>query len=55
MRVVNVDLAKLSTQAVRLNITLPDRLVYSIDAFAQHHGETRSGFLARTAIEAMDE
>lgn len=51
--VIEVDLAKLNTKAVRLNITLPDRLLHSIDAYAQRHGESRSGFLARAAIEAM--
>ncbi len=53
--VVDVDLAKLSNKAVRLNITLPDRLLHTIDAYAQSHGESRSGFLARAAIEAMAE
>jgi predicted RNase H-like HicB family nuclease len=48
-----VDLAKLNGKAVRLNITLPERLVGTIDAFARAHGETRSGFLARAAIQAM--
>ncbi len=51
--VVDVDLTKLSTKAVRLNITLPDRLLHTIDAYAERHGETRSGFLARAAMEAM--
>lgn len=51
--VVDVDLAKLSTKAVRINITVPDRLLGSIDAYAASHGETRSGFLTRAAMEAM--
>lgn len=51
--VVDVDLAKLSNKATRVNITLPDRLLNSIDNYAQKHGETRSGFLARAAMEAM--
>jgi predicted RNase H-like HicB family nuclease len=51
--IVNVDLAKLKSKAVRVNITLPDRLLTSIDQYAQQHGETRSGFLARAAMEAM--
>lgn len=49
----NVDLAKLSTKAVRVNITVPDRLLTAIDSYAERHGETRSGFLTRAAMEAM--
>lgn len=51
--VVDVDIAKLSTKATRVNITLPDRLLDTIDRHAKQHGETRSGFLARAAIEAL--
>jgi predicted RNase H-like HicB family nuclease len=51
--VVDVDIAKLSTKATRVNITLPDRLLDTIDRHAKAHGETRSGFLARAAIEAL--
>lgn len=51
--VVDVDFAKLGTRSSRVNITLPDRLLHSIDEYAGKHGETRSGFLARAAIEAM--
>ncbi|HVC18366.1 MAG TPA: type II toxin-antitoxin system HicB family antitoxin [Rhodanobacter sp.] len=51
--VVNVDMSKLNGKAVRLNITLPERLVASINAYASQHGETRSGFLARAAMQAL--
>ena len=51
--VVNVDPSQLSTKSVRVNITLPDRVLGSIDAYAKAHGETRSGFLARAAMEVM--
>lgn len=50
---VDVDIAKLSNKATRVNITIPDRLLHSIDEHATKHGESRSGFLARAAIEAM--
>ncbi|MGH8147175.1 MAG: type II toxin-antitoxin system HicB family antitoxin [Rhodanobacteraceae bacterium] len=53
--VANVDLSKLNGKAVRVNITLPDRLLHSIDTYARTHGETRSGFLARAALGAMAE
>jgi predicted RNase H-like HicB family nuclease len=51
--IVDADLGKLNTKAVRLNITLPDRLLHSIDRYARRHGESRSGFLARAAMQAM--
>jgi predicted RNase H-like HicB family nuclease len=51
--IVSVDIAKLSKKSVRVNITLPDRLLTTIDDYAKQHGETRSGFLARAAIETM--
>ena len=51
--VVDVDIAKLSTKATRVNITLPDRLLDTIDRHAKQLGETRFGFLARAAIEAL--
>lgn len=51
--VVSVDLAKLSTKSTRINITIAERLLAAIDNYASTHGESRSGFLARAAIEAM--
>lgn len=50
---VSVDLSKLSTKAVRVNITVPDRLLAAIDTYAEKNGETRSGFLTRAAMEVM--
>lgn len=51
--VVDVDIARLSNKATRVNVTLPERLLDTIDRHAQQRGETRSGFLARAAIEAL--
>jgi predicted RNase H-like HicB family nuclease len=51
--VVDVDLAKLSTKALRVNITVPERLLNTIDEYAERHGESRSAFLTRAALEAM--
>jgi predicted RNase H-like HicB family nuclease len=48
---VDVDLSKLSGKAKRVNITLPERLLVQIDSFASKTGDTRSGFLARAALE----
>jgi predicted RNase H-like HicB family nuclease len=51
--VVDVDLAKLSAKALRVNITVPERLLNTIDEYAERHGESRSAFLTRAALEAM--
>jgi predicted RNase H-like HicB family nuclease len=49
--VVSVDLASLSGKAKRLNISLPERVLRRIDSAAEKNGETRSGFIARIALE----
>lgn len=48
-----VDLSRIDTTPVRLNISLPANLVEQIDAYARSHGATRSGFLAQAARQAM--
>jgi len=50
---VEVDLSKLSLKSKRVNITMPERLLNSLDYFAKKHGETRSGVLAQAATEYM--
>jgi predicted RNase H-like HicB family nuclease len=50
-----VDLSRIDTRPVRLNISLPANLVQQIDAWADAHHMTRSGFLARAAQQAMRE
>lgn len=50
---VDIDLAELGDKATRINITLPQRILRAVDAHALRRGETRSGFLARAAIDAM--
>jgi len=50
---VNVDLANLSKEVKRVNITIPGNILSKIDAYAQREGESRSGFLASAAIEYM--
>lgn len=51
--VIDVDLSQLGDKAARINITLPQRLLRAVDAHARRQGETRSGFLARAALDAM--
>ena len=50
---VDVDLSRIDTSPVRLNISLPANLVQRIDAWAGKHHMTRSGFLAQAAQKAM--
>jgi predicted RNase H-like HicB family nuclease len=51
--VVDVDVGELGDKAARINITLPQRILRAVDAYARKQGETRSGFLARAALDAM--
>lgn len=51
--VVDVDLSRYLGKAEKINITLPKRVLVRVDEYARAHGESRSGFLARAALEAM--
>ena len=53
--VVDVDVSELGDKAARINITLPRRILRAIDAYARKQGETRSGFIARAAVDARRE
>jgi len=44
---------KPSNCAERVNITLPRHALHAIDKYAESHGETRSGFLTRAALDEM--
>jgi len=48
---VTVDISKLSGKSRRVNITLPERILASMDEYAARHGETRSGLIAQATIE----
>jgi predicted RNase H-like HicB family nuclease len=50
---IDIDLAKVNTKSVRLNISLPAMLVGEIDRYAAEHHMSRSGFLAKAAQQAM--
>ncbi|ANE56742.1 MULTISPECIES: type II toxin-antitoxin system HicB family antitoxin [Methylomonas] len=52
--VVEVDLSKLSGKAKRVNITLPERVLAAIDQAAARFGDTRSGLLAKAALEYVE-
>jgi predicted RNase H-like HicB family nuclease len=51
--IVEVNVEKYFSKPMRLNISLPESLVRSIDSYASTHHLTRSGFLARAAEQAM--
>lgn len=51
--IVEVPVEKYFGPAEKINITVPALVLRRIDAYAQKHGETRSGFLVRTAEKAM--
>jgi predicted RNase H-like HicB family nuclease len=51
--VVDVDASELGDKAARINITMPQRILRAVDAYARKQGETRSGFIARAALDAM--
>jgi predicted RNase H-like HicB family nuclease len=47
--IIEVDSTHLRTRARRVNITLPERVLDSIDRYAATAGETRSGLLVKAA------
>jgi predicted RNase H-like HicB family nuclease len=49
-----VPLLAKAPRTVRVNITLPEDVLAEIDTYAEGHGYTRSGFIARAAKEAME-
>lgn len=50
---VDIDVSKLSGKTVRVNITIPERFLKQIDAYAVLHGGNRSGFLVDAAMSYM--
>ena len=52
--VVEVDISKLSGKAKQVNITLPERILVTIDQTANRLGDTRSGLLAKAALEHVE-
>lgn len=48
-----IDLERVRSRSVRLNISLPEGLVRRIDAQAKARHLSRSGFLAQAASEAL--
>jgi predicted RNase H-like HicB family nuclease len=50
--VASIDLALLSDEIERVNISLPKRVLARLDAKAKAYGESRSGYIAQLAISA---
>ena len=42
-------------KSVRVNVTFPEDVLQRVDAYAEDHGYTRSGFLATAARRVMEE
>lgn len=47
--------AKLAERAIRINVSIPERELKAIDAYAQSHGLSRSGLLLKAAKLAIAE
>jgi predicted RNase H-like HicB family nuclease/uncharacterized protein (DUF1778 family) len=48
--VSNVDLSDMEDKTERINITVPRRVLHTVDEAARRSGESRSGFLARAGL-----
>lgn len=51
--VVAIDPDNLRFKAIRLNITMPERVVERVDQYARQHGQTRSGLLVAAVTQYM--
>ena len=50
---VEVDMSKLSLKSKRINITMPERLIKTVDQYAKRYGSSRSGLLSQAITEYM--
>ena len=51
--IVEVDISKLSIKSKKVNVTMPEKLLNTVDQYAKKHGESRSGLLAQAVTEYM--
>ncbi len=51
---IDVDFAKLSSKTIRVNVTMPARVLSIVDEAAAREGESRSGLLTRAALQFVD-
>ena len=52
---VDVDLAKLSGKSIRVNITMPARVLAIVDEAATRTGDSRSGLLTRAVLQHIEQ
>lgn len=52
---IEIDPAKISQQQVRFNVSWPQYLLDRVDEYTSENHETRSGFLAKAALTAMNQ
>lgn len=52
---VDVDLAKLSGKTIRVNITIPARVLAIVDEAATRTGDSRSGLLTRAVLQHIEQ
>ena len=52
---VDIDLSRLSSKQTRFNVSWPEYLLARVDEYAASHHETRSGFLAKAAQQALSQ
>ncbi|CCK80174.1 type II toxin-antitoxin system HicB family antitoxin [Desulfobacula toluolica] len=50
---IEVDISKLSLKSKRINITMPERLLRTVDQYAKKYGSSRSGLLSQAITEYM--
>ena len=51
---VDADISKLSGKRVRVNVSLPARVLAIVDEAAKREGETRSGLLTQAALRYVE-
>ncbi|MCW0098757.1 type II toxin-antitoxin system HicB family antitoxin, partial [Burkholderia pseudomallei] len=52
---VSVDLSQIHSKPERINVSTPRFVLHKIATYVAPRHETRSGFLARAALEALNE
>lgn len=50
----DINVSKLSTKSVRLNISLPENVITTIDDYTKRHHLSRSAFLAKAALNEIN-
>ncbi len=48
---IKIDVTEFQGRAKRVNVTIPEKLLYKIDSYAEKEGDTRSGLLVTAAME----